>query len=372
MRVIFAVLTTAFIIVLMVFLAVKLVPQPPVEEIETAMLSLSNASKREAPVYSGKLYAEAETAFDSAMAIWKRENSRFIFFRNYEKVSEYARLANKKAREAASSSVQNSNGLQLRIGEKLKSIEEISANIDMLFGRYPLEEEDRSRLSRGKLLLKEAEIAFDRKQLLQANRKINDAEYLINTVFENTLTDMKAWFGSFPVWRKWVDFSIAESRKNKSYLIIIDKYAHKCYVYSGGVKKYEFDAELGKNWTGNKRRMGDKATPEGIYKIVKKYQGRATPYYKSLTLDYPNSDDVGRFKKEIAEGLLPSSSKIGGGIEIHGGGGKGTDWTDGCIALTNKNMDIIYPMVRTGTSVIIVGSLHSLSDIMKSVSDERK
>ena len=102
------------------------------------------------------------------------------------------------------------------------------------------------------------------------------------------------------------------------YSIIIDKFSRKCYVYLNGVKKYEFDAELGRNWVGDKRRMGDKATPEGMYKIINKFQGRETNYYKALSLDYPNDEDKERFKSEIARGTLPASAKIGGGIEIHG------------------------------------------------------
>ena len=52
-------------------------------------------------------------------------------------------------------------------------------------------------------------------------------------------------------------------------------------------EKWEFDAELGTNWVGDKRVKGDKATPEGMYKITKKFDGRKTKYYKALLLDYP-------------------------------------------------------------------------------------
>lgn len=363
-RIILALLTSAVIVVLVIFLAVKITPEPPYQEIKTAIQSISAASAKQASVYSRKLYSEAENALDSAMAVWKRENKKFIFMRNYEKVLEYARLADKKAREAASLSVQNSNDLEHRLGLKIKSLEETKSKIDEFFGKYPLESETRTRLSKGKLMLKEAEIAYEKKQLLQANKKLNDAEYLLNSVYENTLSDIKTWFASLSTWKKWVDNAIAESGKRKSYLIVIDKFAHKFYLYFAGKLKYEFDAELGKNWTGDKRIKGDKATPEGRYKIIKKLQGRATRWYKSLALDYPNSEDVERFMKEKASGTISSAANIGGGIEIHGGGGKNTDWTDGCIALTNKNMDIIYPIVQIGTPVVIVGSLRSLDEIM--------
>jgi murein L,D-transpeptidase YafK len=161
-----------------------------------------------------------------------------------------------------------------------------------------------------------------------------------------------------------VESTIDESRKNNNCCIIIDKISKKCFVYLSGLRKYEFEAELGRNWIGTKRIMGDKATPEGLYKIVKKYEGNETPYHKSLGLDYPNNEDQRRFKKEVANGTLPKSSKIGSGIEIHGEGGKGVDWTDGCIALLNSEIDILYNLVTVGTPVTIVGSARSLNEII--------
>jgi murein L,D-transpeptidase YafK len=140
--------------------------------------------------------------------------------------------------------------------------------------------------------------------------------------------------------------------------------SRKCYIYLAGVKKYEFEAELGRNWVGDKIRMGDKATPEGMYKITNKLQGRATQYYKALAIDYPNAEDRERFSKAIERGDLPSSARIGNGIQIHGGGGKGVDWTEGCVALRNEEMDKIFNLVRVGTPVTIVGSLKEIDEIL--------
>ena len=51
-------------------------------------------------------------------------------------------------------------------------------------------------------------------------------------------------------------------------------------------------------------------------------------------------------------------------IEIHGNGGKGIDWTEGCIALTDKEMDVVYKFARVGTPVTIVGSSVALDNII--------
>ena len=155
-----------------------------------------------------------------------------------------------------------------------------------------------------------------------------------------------------------------ESKKNHDYSIIIDKFSRKCFIYQNGAKKYEFEAELGKNWVGDKRVKGDNATPEGMYKITKKFDGGKTKYYKALLLDYPNDEDKAKFKSEIEHGSLPASAKIGGLIEIHGNGGKGIDWTEGCIALTDREMDVVFKIVRVGTPVTIVGSMVDLKEVL--------
>jgi L,D-peptidoglycan transpeptidase YkuD (ErfK/YbiS/YcfS/YnhG family) len=55
---------------------------------------------------------------------------------------------------------------------------------------------------------------------------------------------------------------------------------------------------------------------------------------------------------------------IGGLIEIHGNGGKGIDWTEGCIALTDSEMDSVFKIVKVGTPVTIVGSMHDLQHVL--------
>ena len=136
----------------------------------------------------------------------------------------------------------------------------------------------RDRISTGKFLLKEGEVAYGREQYLSANRKITEAEYLLTEVYKNATAELKDYFKSYSTWRQWIQSAINESKSNKCYSIIVDKFSKKFYMYFDGVKKYEFDAELGRNWVGNKRRMGDKATPEGSYTIVNKLQGRQTQY----------------------------------------------------------------------------------------------
>jgi hypothetical protein len=349
---------------LIIVLLIRFTPVPPVGEMEYARDVLSEAGKNRADTYSKKLFTQAKNYYDSAMVAWQKENKRFVYLRDFGNVEKYAELSAKKANLAAENSISSTSNLKIKLKQKIDSLKDLISEINKLFTTYPLSSETRNRISKGKMLLSESEIAFKKGQYLQANRKITDSEYLLTSSSEDANTNLKNYFKSFSVWKKWVDKTIKESEKNRDYSIIIDKFSRKFFVYYNGAKKYEFDAELGKNWVGDKRVRGDKATPEGMYKVTKKFKDNKTKYYKALLLDYPNDEDKENFRSEIARGTLPASSKIGGLIEIHGNGGKGIDWTEGCIALTDKEMDVVFKIAKEGTPVTIVGSMVDLKYVV--------
>ena len=158
-------------------------------------------------------------------------------------------------------------------------------------------------------------------------------------------------------WRSWAEESIDHSRKTGGVLIVIDKLARKLEVYDGGKKLATYAAELGANGLKPKRYSGDKATPEGRYRVTEVRGPNATRFYKALMLSYPNAEDRARFDLARQRGEIPQRAGIGSLIEIHGEGGEGKDWTDGCIALRNRDMDSLFRYARVGTPVTIVGTL---------------
>jgi hypothetical protein len=347
-----------------IFLLIKTIPQPPVAEIRNAREILANAGRNNSAIYSRKLYNEAKIYYDSAMTNWRRENGIFIFFRDYSNVKKYAQLSSEKADQATKYSTTSVSLLKTKVKERIDSINNLIIGINYLFTSHPLTSELRNRISNGKFLLEEAEIAFNKGDYLLANRRVSDSEYLLTHAYENSVEMLKNYFLSYSTWQKWIDRTIKESKKNRNYSIVIDKVSRKFYGYQNGVLKHVFNAELGKNWIGDKRMRGDYATPDGMYKISRKLESGKTKYYKALLINYPDKEDVLSFNKEVSEGSLPTSAKIGGLIEIHGNGGKGTDWTEGCIALTDSEIDIIYKIVRVGTPVTIVGSTVELRKIL--------
>jgi hypothetical protein len=298
------------------------------------------------------------------MKIWQSENDRFIYSRKYSKVEELAKLATKLASNASENSITIRSELKERLKQRIDSLNNLIIRINDQYPNYPFTPEIRERISQGKMLLKDSETSFESRRYLEAEKSVAESEDLLRASYEFADVNLRKYFTSYPLWKKWVDSTIAASKRNKDYSIIVDKFSRKLFVYHSGRKTYEFSAELGRNWVGHKRVKGDKATPEGMYKITKKLDGGKTKYYKALLINYPNAEDAARFRTEVRNGSLPASANMGGLIEIHGNGGKGVDWTDGCIALTDEEMDTVFKHARVGTPVTIVGSMYNLGNVL--------
>lgn len=134
--------------------------------------------------------------------------------------------------------------------------------------------------------------------------------------------------------------------------ILVLKEKRELYLLKDSKVLKVYKIALGRNPIGHKKIEGDKKTPEGQYKIIAHNAGSS--YYKSLRISYPNEQDT----KEAAKlGKSP-----GGDIMIHGLGryfpslGKLHtlhDWTLGCIAVTNEEIDEIFACVKDGTPIEI-------------------
>ena len=127
-----------------------------------------------------------------------------------------------------------------------------------------------------------------------------------------------------------------------------------------------FPIVLGSCPEGTKTREGDGRTPEGRYYVCTRNE--KSKYHLSLGLSYPGPDDAdgALLRGEItpgqheailsahAAGLRPPwDTPMGGYIMIHGGGLNG-DWTAGCIALRNEDMEQLFQLCRPKTPVTIV------------------
>jgi L,D-peptidoglycan transpeptidase YkuD (ErfK/YbiS/YcfS/YnhG family) len=157
-------------------------------------------------------------------------------------------------------------------------------------------------------------------------------------------------------WRELALETIAQSRATGETVLIVDKLKRRLYVYDGGERVATYRAELGAKGLKRKLHAGDQATPEGRYRVSEARGPGRTKFYKALLIDYPNPEDRARYAVGVRSGQVPRRAGIGSLIEIHGEGGQGDDWTDGCVALDNRDMDRVFARSRVGTPVTIVGT----------------
>ncbi|MEM1387819.1 MAG: L,D-transpeptidase family protein [Pseudomonadota bacterium] len=129
--------------------------------------------------------------------------------------------------------------------------------------------------------------------------------------------------------------------------VVVYKDARKMYLMHNDAVLVEHEIELGFAPGGHKRFEGDGRTPEGRYLIDRRNPNSS--FHLSLGISYPNPQDV-----EVARAAGRSP---GGDIFIHGQapliGKRGADWTAGCIAVPNDEMEWIYAMVQNGTVIDI-------------------
>ena len=157
-------------------------------------------------------------------------------------------------------------------------------------------------------------------------------------------------------YQKWVNKTVEKSREREDYAIVIDKVGRELELYHKGEKVDSCRVAFGPNALDDKLHEGDGCTPEGFYKVNWRRDGNKvkTSFYKALMLNYPTKQDSLEFIAAKKEGRIGEDvDSPGGNIEIHGCGSE-YDWTAGCIALDNEDIDRIFPKIKWGTPVTIV------------------
>jgi hypothetical protein len=153
-------------------------------------------------------------------------------------------------------------------------------------------------------------------------------------------------------WEKQARDLLRWTRETGRSAVLVDKFNHRClWLVEGRIGK-SYAADLSRNWYRIKVRESDASMPEGEYKVRQKIPGSS--FGAALLLDYPNAADWQRFNALKRAGTIESRGRIGSAIEIHGGG-RSTDWTDGCVALFNAEMQDLFKRAYVGMPVTIVG-----------------
>ncbi|MFN8286134.1 MAG: L,D-transpeptidase family protein [Chitinophagales bacterium] len=131
--------------------------------------------------------------------------------------------------------------------------------------------------------------------------------------------------------------------------LVVFKSERLLYVFNQGKLLKIYRVCLGSSPVGDKQCQGDGKTPEGLYFINDRNPNSS--YHKNLGISYPNDADR---QEARAMGKSP-----GGDIKLHGlpnsynGGPVTYDWTDGCISVSNEEIDELYAAVKTGSPILI-------------------
>lgn len=133
--------------------------------------------------------------------------------------------------------------------------------------------------------------------------------------------------------------------------VIVVKHERMMYLLQGGSVVRSYRVALGRSPVGHKIFQGDGRTPEGLY--VLDGRNSASRFYRSIHISYPNEVDEQRARQY--------GTSAGGLVMIHGqpndiwqGSNPTYDWTEGCIAVSNAEMDEVWALVQDGTPIEIL------------------
>jgi len=148
--------------------------------------------------------------------------------------------------------------------------------------------------------------------------------------------------------------------------IVVRKSARNLALCSAGTLVANFQAGLGFAPVGDKEREGDGKTPEGVFYVASLVPNSS--YYKAFLLSYPDSGDAAR---GLSSGLItqaqksaidtaqanctvpPQTTQLGSYVEVHGNGGT-SDWTLGCVAISNAGIDQLYSTIGVRDTIVVL------------------
>ena len=149
-----------------------------------------------------------------------------------------------------------------------------------------------------------------------------------------------------------VIFLIAQNVRGDVDRVVVYKQQRKLVLQSGGKEVRSYKIALGSEPVGPKIRQGDHRTPEGVYVL----DGRNpnSHFYKAFHISYPSSKDVAAARKLgvspggdiMLHGLPKEYAWVGKAHTLH-------DWTDGCIAVSDEEMDELWNLIQVGTPIDI-------------------
>ncbi len=331
-------------------------PQDLVAETERVLRRAGDAANQARPP---EACVAARAALLHAQAEISLQGKRSGLSRDYSEAGALAGEAMRQAHRCEEHARARAELLHDRAARLLEDLEGWIGRARSLARQAPARVEVASELLKSEIALGEARASFQKEQYERSEEAVTRGRLGVSRVIADITADLEA-FRTGPgraIWRRWVEETLEDSERDNEVVIIVDKLRRQLLVMRGREELASYAVELGAGGIEIKTRAGDDATPEGRYRVTEVRGPGRTRFYRALMLDYPNADDRARYRKLKRAGRLHPQQGIGGLIEIHGMGGRGQDWTEGCVALEDDDMDDLVPKVSVGTAVTIVGTV---------------
>jgi lipoprotein-anchoring transpeptidase ErfK/SrfK len=332
---------------------------PPHDRLEAASRAMQRAAEAGGVVRAPAVCAAAQEALlhvEAEMGVQRRRSFLSRDYAEAERLATDALRASQICALHARAARERSYG---RASAALQDLQEWIARATALARHIPDDEGVKRDLSQAEISLGEGRDAFERREFERAEEAAARGRAVVNAA----IADMHRFIETFraaperAAWKRWVQQTLRDSRRENRAVIIVDKLRRQLLLLRGDEELATYPVDLGTGGIDSKTRAGDESTPDGRYRVTQVRAPGQTRYYRALMLDYPNEEDRARFRRLQRSGRVARSQGIGGDIEIHGKGGRGVDWTQGCVALENGDMDDLVPRVGVGTRVTIVGTI---------------
>ncbi len=323
---------------------------PPVSALQTARLALETAQRAGGLVYAEPAYRAAETLQRAGMLEVARQKGQLAPLRDFTLGATLLAQAAEQANRAAQHARDRTHAMERLASGEIAALEsQLSGYRQSLDNSLTLFHVERS-YSDAKMMLQTARRLFTKGEYATARRDAARGRNYLRQMARSLAERDLAEAPYLAMWRRWIDETVAASRASGGHAVIVDKGSHRTYLLRAGRIVETYRCDLGYNSARQKMYAGDGATPEGKYHVT--HVLTRSRYFKALRINYPNAEDLRRHAEARRRKQIRGS--VGGLIEIHGEGGRNEDWTMGCVALTNREMESLMRKVGIGTPVTIV------------------
>ena len=339
---------------LLSFFLLSCTPPPLPPELKLVEKLNQDLWKAQANVYAPVEYQSYVTTLNKIRDDLRKQEARFIWFRNYAPIAERLKASLKDGEEMLTKVLKRKEAKRIDTLRRRSELEQRMKRLDGLSLTINEGRLVRRNLTKADLMIREADFFLERGDYEGAGTRLTRASNYIKAS-ENILIPIFNRYANKALrekWKRWAEEVVAKSRAEGVTGIVVSKMDRTLTIYEQGRPYKTYKIGIGRNGLADKLLAGDGATPEGRYRIIRKLP--ESRYHKALLLNYPNEEDRKEFLRLKKLGRIPKKAGMGGLIEIHGGGREGM--THGCISLENSHMDEVYRLVPLGAPIAIVGS----------------